>query len=450
MKATERLNLVVIVADTFRADYLGCSGNAWIRTPSLDSFASQSALFANVYGDGLPTIMARRVLFTGKSIIPMERHGGWQPLSPEDITLPHVLKEAGYRTSFVSDTYHYFKPGMNFHADFDSWSWIRGQEFDMWRSGPRDAFDPREHIPPHMWNKGKETTRFYENYDERMRQYLMNTQDRHTEEDYFCARTFRSALQWLERNRGGAPFFLLVDTFDPHEPWDAPPRFQQMYYHDYPYERTLFGYGIDIRDIRPEDHDMIRGLYAAEVSFVDMWVGRFLSGLADLGLEDNTVVVFTSDHGTHLGENALFQKQGSLLTSCVTRVPLIIRHPAEEPKRIESLVSFTDLMPSFLDMLRIADRPEMDGASVLPLMRGEVPKLHDFVVSEFPRFAAVRTPEWYYFQHASGEDRGHGPCLFDVEKDAQESRNVKEEHPDVVRRMRGHLESRLERPVPPV
>ena len=107
-------------------------------------------------------------------------------------------------------------------------------------------------------------------------------------------------------------------------------------------------------------------------------------------------------------------------------------------------------MPSFLDMLRIADRPEMDGASVLPLMRGEVPKLHDFVVSEFPRFAAVRTPEWYYFQHASGEDRGHGPCLFDVEKDAQESRNVKEEHPDVVRRMRGHLESRLERPVPPV
>jgi arylsulfatase A-like enzyme len=305
-------------------------------------------------------------------------------------------------------------------------------------------------MPAHLWNNGKETTRFYENYDERMRRYLMNTMDRQLEEDYFCARTFRSALAWLERNRSNGPLFLLADTFDPHEPWDAPPRFQRMYYDKYPYERTLFGYGIDIRDIRPEDHEMIRGLYAAEVSFVDMWVGRFLSGLEELGLKENTVVAFTSDHGTHLGEEGLFQKQSSLLTSCITRVPLIVRHPGIEAQKIDSLVSFTDLMPSFLDMLKVKNPPEMDGKSLVPLMQGQVPALHDTLVSEFPRFAAVRTPDWYYFQHVAGKDRGHGPCLYDVKKDPRETANVMGQHPDVAARLRGFLESRMERSIPAV
>jgi arylsulfatase A-like enzyme len=431
-KLSKAFNLVLIVADTFRSDYLGSSGNSWIQTPNLDRLASEGTAFVNVYGDGLPTIPARRVLFTGKSIIPMRERGGWQPLSQEAITLPHVLKKAGYTTAFITDTYHYFQPGMNFHKHFDSWNWIRGQEFDGWRSGPKEAFNPREHMPAHLWHNGKMTTRHFENYDERMRQYMMNTQDRLTEEDYFCARSFRSALRWLEQNRNEQPIFMLIDTFDPHEPWDAPPRFQRIYYDEYPHKRFLFGYGVDIRDIRAEDHDAIRGLYAAEVTFVDMWIGRFLAGLEDLGLKQNTVVAFTSDHGTHMG------------------VPLIIRHPDLESRRIESLVSFCDLMPTFLDMMAVEETPVMDGRSLVPLLHSKADKLHDHVVSECTPFAAVRTPDLYYFQHTAGEDRGYGPCLYDLRSDPAESDNVIDRYPAEATRMRDLLEERFGNSLPPI
>lgn len=114
------MNIIVIIADTWRADYLGCYGNDWIQTPNLDQLAAEGVVFTNCYADGLPTIPARRVYFTGKSILPMEN--GWRPLYPHDVTFPEVLQKDGFTTSFIADTYHYFKPNLNFHKGFNSWS----------------------------------------------------------------------------------------------------------------------------------------------------------------------------------------------------------------------------------------------------------------------------------------------------------------------------------------
>jgi arylsulfatase A-like enzyme len=445
--------MVVIVCDTFRADHLGCFGNERVKTPNLDSLAAEGAVFTNVYADGLPTIPERRVLFTGKSIVPARVHGGWTPLRPDDVTFPKVLQENGYTTAFITDVYHYFKPGMNFHANFDTWEWIRGQEFDMWRSGPRDAVDPRQHMPAHLWHDGKQTHRTYENCDERMRRYMLNTLERRSEEDYFCARSFRTAMTWLERNLGDRPFVILIDTFDPHEPWDAPPRFQEMYHDDYPCERFLFGYGMDFRDVRPEDGDAIRALYAAEVTFVDMWIGRFLARLEELGLRENTVVFFTTDHGTHLGEEGCWTKTPELLNSCVARLPLIVRHPDPDlagGKRFDALVSSVDYMPTFMDALGVEDAPPSDGSSLLALMRGERDSLHERVFTEFGRFGAVRTPEWHYFQHVAGENPGKGPCLYDLAEDPGETRNVLEQKPEVAAELRGQLQERFGTELPAV
>lgn len=448
----DKLNLVVIVCDTFRADHLGCYGSQRVKTPNLDRLAAEGTLFTNAYADGLPTIPERRVLFTGKSIIPAAVHGGWTPLREGDVTLPQVLRKDGYTTAFVTDVYHYFKPGMNFHAHFDSWEWIRGQENDPWRSGPQEAVDPRKHMPAHLWHDGKQTHRTWENCDRRMRQYMLNTLDRRDEEDYFCARTFRTALGWLERNLGSAPFAMLIDTFDPHEPWDAPPRFQKMYCDDYPCERFLFGYGVDFRDVRPEDYEAIRGLYAAEVTFVDMWIGRFLARLDELGLREDTVIFFTTDHGTHLGEEGFFTKTTRLLNSCVARLPLIVRHPdpALAGRRVEQLVSSVDYMPTFMDLLGVEDRPEMDGTSLLGLMRGDEEPLHEGVFTEFGRFGSVHTLDWHYFQNVSGEERGKGPCLYDLRQDPQETRNVLAEHPEVAAGLRARLQERFGTELPPI
>ena len=173
------MNLIMIVADTFRADHLGCYGNERVKTPSLDRLASEGVRFANAYADGLATIPMRRVFYTGKSILP---EGAWIPMANDDVTLAEILSENGFTTALVSDCYHQFKPGMNFHRGFDSWEWIRGQENDQWRSGPKESFDPKEVMPEHLWN---------DKYDVLMRQYLMNQQDRRTEEDYICARSCR-------------------------------------------------------------------------------------------------------------------------------------------------------------------------------------------------------------------------------------------------------------------
>ena len=436
-----KLNLIVIIADTFRADHLGCYGNDWIKTPNLDQLASEGVLFTNCYADGLPTIPARRVFFTGKSIIPMETHGGWIPLRDNDVTFPEVLKKSGFTTAFITDTYHYFK--MNFHRrGFDTWQWIRGQETDTWQSGPKEKFDPKEYVPEHLWNN--------ENYDRNMRQYLMNTQDRRSEEDYFCAQTFRQAMRWLERNLNSKPFMLWADTFDPHEPWDAPERFRKMYYDKYPCERFLFGYGVRRQDIREEDIPAIRALYAAEVSFVDMWIGHFLERVDKLGLMDDTIIVFSTDHGTHLGEAGCIQKSGALLNSCIAQLPLIVRHPDKSfsGKQVDALVSAVDFTPTLLEMLGVEERPEMDGANFWKLATGESDSIHGRLFTQVDNFAAVRDLKWHYFQHTKGQNKGKGPRLYDLEVDREEKDNVVEKHPEVVKEMRGYLEKRLDVSLP--
>ena len=447
-------NLIVIIADTFRADHLGCYGAERVKTPALDRLADESVTFTACYADGLPTIPARRVYHAGRSIIPMRQHGGWIPLKEDRTTMAQVLGRKGFRTGFIADTYHYFKPEMNFHKGFDSWQWIRGQESDRYRSGPRDAFDPQKHMPEHLWNA---------RYDGNMRQYMMNTQDRKADEDYFCARSLRAGIDWLKANRSTKRFMLFIDTFDPHEPWDAPKRFQQMYYDAYPCERFLFGYGVQQKDIRPEDLPAIRGLYAAEVSFVDMWVGRFVEEVRRLGLLDDTILVFSTDHGTHLGEEGCVQKTAALLNSCVARLPLIVRHPdpAVAGKRVDALVSASDYMRTFLAMLGIEHKVPIDGKNVWPLATGAADRLHDRVFTEFGRYAAVHDGRWHYFQDGGGKgalepaylqkqaDRVRSqargaPHLYDLEADPGETKNVVLDHPDVAAEMQQHIARRLQ------
>jgi len=123
----QRPNLICIISDTFRADYMECYGNEKIHTPNLDAFAAESAVFDCAYPESLPTIPARRALHTGRRADPFRGHkplrwltvyqAGWQPMDEDEDTLAENLVEAGYYTGFVSDTQPYFSPGMNLPED---------------------------------------------------------------------------------------------------------------------------------------------------------------------------------------------------------------------------------------------------------------------------------------------------------------------------------------------
>jgi len=426
------LNLIVIIADTFRWDYLHCNGNQRIRTPNLDALAEEGVYFENCYADGLPTIPARRVMHTGKSILPERRK--WHPLAKDDVTFAEILGKADFTTGFVVDTYHHFKPDMNFHRGFSSWLWIRGQESDPYKSGPRHLVNPEKYCPEHLLT---------DSYRERLIRYINNTADRKSEDDYFPARTLRAALQWLEENKDNdGPFMLFIDMFDPHEPWDAPARFQKMYREKYPVERFMFGYGVDLSRLREDDIPVLIDLYSAEVTFSDYCIGRFIEQVQQLGLWEDTIIVFSTDHGTHLGEEGCVQKQPKLLNSCIGRIPLIIRHPdkAFRGKRIKALTSHLDFMPTFLSLLGVEGYTDTDGKNMWDLVTGNKEKIHDYVVTGFRDYGSVHNHKWHYFQNVWGDDPGLGPALYDLEKDPGEKKNVLQKHPEVVAQMKRILE----------
>jgi arylsulfatase A-like enzyme len=439
------LNLVVIIADTFRWDHLGSYGPTHVKTPCLDELARQGVVFENAFADGLPTIPCRRVYHTGRSVLP---GAAWIPHPAGEVNLAQILGAHGFWTGLVADVYHYFKPDMNLHAGFDTWEWIRGQESDAYLGGPLGQFQPKQHMPPALWNP---------DYDRAMRTYMMNTQHFQTEDDYFAAQTVRASIGWLKQNAANRPFMLWIEMFDPHEPWDAPPRFQKMYRDDYGFERFLFGYGfrpvdattgkrLDLGPYLP----VLRDLYAAEVTYVDHCVGRLLEAMEKQKLLDDTIVVFTTDHGTHLGEQGYLQKQPALLNSLVMRLPLVIRHPERNTagRRVAGLVSAIDFAPTFCHMLGIDDQDQMHGRNAWDLVTGKAHRLHDRVFTQFGNFASVRDQRWHYFQHVAGTDRGAGPCLYDLEANPAETLNVLGKHPDVGADLRSRLADRLQQDLP--
>ena len=444
IKATAKgngLNLIVIIADTWRTDHLGAYGPSPAKTPCLDEFAKRSVLFENNYADGLPTLPARRVYHTGMSAIPGSY---WVPLSAEHVTLSQILGAHGYWSGLISDVYHYFAPDMNLHTGFDTWEWIRGQENDHFKGGPHGKFDPKQHMPAGLWNPS---------YDRNMRQYMMNTQHFRGEDDYFCARTANAAIDWLEMNATNSPFMLWVEMFDPHEPWDPPPRYAKMYREDYGYERFLFGYGVQGGEHKPnfEPHlPVIRDLYRAEVTFTDCQIGRLLAAIENMNLMDDTVVVFTTDHGTHLGELGYVQKQAALLNGLLMQIPLLVSHPDRSTagKRVSELTSMVDFAPTLCALLGIDDQDHMDGTSMWPLVTGKAERLHDRVFTQFASFASVRDLNWHYFQHHTGRNPGAGPCLYDLKADPSETKNVATDHAARVGELRDQLATRMARKLP--
>ncbi len=286
------MNFIIIISDTLRRDHLGCYGNEWISTPNIDRFAAASLLFENAYSASFPTVPHRRDVLTGRFTA---SYTPWAPLSHDEVVLPEVLRQKDYLSMMICDCPHILENGYHYDRGFDGFEWIRGQESDRWKTWP-DA--PQEQCDPAK----------IRNAEGMRRRHRRNVAWWRHESDTFVARTMAETCRWLEDNYRRENFFLYVDTFDPHEPWDAPQWYVEMYdagydgeVVDYPlYARTDF---LTKRELRHA-----RALYAAEVTLVDRWVGRALEKIADLGLFRNTMVMVTTDHGFLHGEHGIMGK----------------------------------------------------------------------------------------------------------------------------------------------
>ncbi len=148
---------------------------------------------------------------------------GWGPVSEEQVTLAEIMTHAGYRTGLVTDVYHQMKPSMNFHRGFSQFNWIRSQEGDKYRSSR--LISP-ESVEPFLHPSYPPDAIAYRRT--RLKQYLASISDRRSEEDFFAPQVFREGMRFVEDNYP-EDFFFVIDCFDPHEPWDPPAQYIELY-----------------------------------------------------------------------------------------------------------------------------------------------------------------------------------------------------------------------------
>lgn len=448
------MNVIVICLDTFRADIIGSHDKlAQVRTPALDQLATESANFDRAFGEGQPTLQARRSLMTGMRCFPwrfnVDRRGhwhhaaGWHKLPPEHDTLAEILVQRGWYTGLVTDTHHMFKPTMNFTRGFCSWEFIRGQVDDHWRGGTREMVEPlmqRVCRQPIDWQRHLV-----------LFQYFLNNRDRRGEDDYLPARVFSAAARWLEDNHANAPFFLWVDGFDPHEPWDPPRKYADLYMPDY--EGIDFIWAHQGPEATAEEIERVRALYFGEVTFVDECVGRLFATIDRLRLWDDTIVVLTSDHGTQILDHGRFGKGPGNLRRYNTQIAMHLRHPGgPRGEHFGGFVQAHDLAPTLLGQLGVP--AQMDGLDFWPLVTGEAEVMRDHVVIAWADWAegrargtvSVRDDEWNYQVRTGQED--DAPALYHLTEDPNEDRNVVDEHPEVVARQRARVEAVMRQPLP--
>jgi len=426
------MNIIGIMLDSFRQDHVSFyNGGAPVfdgvpacRTPNLDAFAEECVVFDNAYPGGLPTIPVRTELFTGHLTLP---YRPWQPLAEEDISVAEILRPEGYVCGIISDCYHYRAPGMNFHRGFHAYRWIRGQEYDPWASHP-----PRRNLDDYV----------NEHYDAawrgRVAQFLANTDDFAREEDWFHARVEDEAIDWLEENRDYPRVFAWIDSFDPHEPWDPPARFDT--YTDVGRgrggKRLIMPMGGQAeRWATPEEMRHIQGLYAGEAAFVDHCLGRLFHALQDLGYFDDSVIVLLADHGHPLADHGKFLKGGDRLYNELLKVPFMIRLPGGAgARRTEAIVQFHDVLPTLLDLAGLAnDTGAMQGRSFLPVLRGDGDTHRQVIVTGYHEAPdrCVRDRTWSYVQRPEGEPDE----LYNLVDDPRERTNLIDRHPEEAGRL---------------
>jgi arylsulfatase A-like enzyme len=426
------MNIIQIVSDTFRRDHLGCHGNYGIHTENLDRFAKQSVVFDKAYIASFPTIPNRHDLFTGRYTF---IYSMWSPLPRDEVILSQLLRQAGYTTMLIVDTPHMIRDASYFDRGFDGWWWMRGQEQDRYMTNPtKDSVERREAFGT---------------------QYLQNVSSRRFEEDYFVAQTMTSAAKWLELNYDQhEKFFLHVDTFDPHEPWDPPKWYADMYDPDWKGGEVAGGAyvrGVNrlaTSDLTEDELNHLRALYAGEVTMVDRWVGMLLNKIEDLGLFENTAVIFTADHGTYLGEHGYVGKRDHLYEE-VTHIPLIVRMPDSEGNlrsRCGAIVQSPDLTPTILHLAEVPPPPTVQGRSILPAAQGEETQDSGIAVSSpslirrtLPSWITVTSEEWALLAARINAPTQVESELYNLSKDPSETQNLYYKEAEVAEQLRSKM-----------
>ena len=433
--AAPKTNVLFLIADDLNCQ-LGCYGAKEMQTPNIDRLAARGVRFERAYCQVPSCCPSRASFLTGRrpnsTGVYLNPAGGdpypfhFRTHLPDTVTLPQLFKNNGWFSARVGKLYHYGVPmdiGTSSLDDFASWDLAvnpRGRDRD--NQEPIVTLKAGQYAGTISWLCDEE-----------------GRDEQHT--DGIGA---AEAIELLERFKAGdQPFFLAVGFYRPHTPFVAP----KKYFDLYPLETiSVPALSADDRNktpptayttARPEEQnatDLQRRqaiqAYYASVSFMDAQAGRVLDALDRLGLAGNTIIVFTSDHGYHLGDHGLWQKDTLFERSA--RVPLIVAGPGTTARgqTAPGVVEMIDLYPTLADLCGLATPQYLEGVSLRPMLSDAKREVKSAAFTQSRRRAngrdgvSVRSGRWRYieWEGANGIERH----LFDEEADPAETNNLAE------------------------
>lgn len=419
-----KLNVLFIAVDDMNAD-LGCFGHSLVKSPNLDRLASLGVRFERAYCQFPLCCPSRTSVLTGlrpDTTRVFDNATHFRQVLPGVVTLPQLFRNHGYFTARVGKIYHYGVPS------------------DIGTNGLDDPASWDQVVNPRGRDKDEENLLINYTPNRGLGSSLSFLRAEGTDEEQTDGIGATAAIRLMETNCN-RPFFLAVGFYRPHCPYVAPRKYFDLYSlaairlpqvsreamtavpapalastNPWPW------FGVSEQQAR----ESIQAYYAS-ISFVDAQIGRVLDALDRLRLADNTVIVFWSDNGYHLGEHGLWKKQSLFEGSA--RVPVIIAAPGQRAKgqACRRTVELLDLYPTLSELCGLAPPANLEGRSLRPLLDNpEAPwdrPAFSQVWRGFPGYS-VRTERWRYTEWDAGRK---GVELYDCQSDPQEQRNLAED-----------------------
>ena len=382
-----RPNIVLITLDTVRADHFSTYGYHRPTTPNLDRLAAQGVLFENAIATTSWTLPSHASMFTG--LLP-HQHGAnasW-PLDSNEWTVAEVLRRKDYETA-----------GFNANYTYGLAAWGLGDGFDLYQDGTSSV---RYNVTRTLAGRII-VAPLYEHY------VRFDVLPRHNAEE-----VNHEVVRWL-RGRSERPFFLFINYLDAHDPYRAPPPFEDHFgsVPDSVLRKVSLGAGLHLENpLRAEEHASVVAGYDNCLAFLDEHIGRLLKTLADTPALSNTVVIVTADHGEALGEHGVYG-HGVDLHREVLHVPLIVAGPGiPAGRRIDRLVSLRELFPTVLD-LALGEKVPFRRMSLRRFWTGEgktarednglISELSPYApTNDAPAFMSLMTFKWHLICDSRG------------------------------------------------
>ncbi len=440
-QSSRKPNFVFLIADDHAGYVLGADGNRQAETPNLDRLAREGTRFSAHYCNSPVCTPSRQSFFTGQ----MPHMAGVTrlptPLSPDKPTIAKQFKKAGYTTGVIGKM-HFNRPAAAGLHGFDYMVTER-ELAQQWNEAVKPRAIPSEIRTKPQWRPFRDHARIwlnaeklpYARFDEEMKASFQ----------------VRLAGQFLETNKDN-PFALWVSFHEPHSPFDFPveerARISPAAFVP-PKIGPEDGWQIPLifRDLTEEEKQGIIAAYYTSARFLDSNIGQVLDKLRRLNLDENTLIVYTADHGYDLGHHGRFEKHCGY--DPAIRVPLIMRYPKRiRQGAVRDLTEHIDLAPTILDMLQLDPVALQHGQSLRPYLEGRRASPRDHIFSEYLENEEVflRTRKWKYIFCSGKRKRGDGyetanPApgryirLYDLEKDPGEFHDVAARNPKIVEQM---------------